>query len=951
MRHTFLSLCLLLSVVASAATFSTFDSRTDFRDESIYFLMTTRFFDGDPSNNTHCWDGNNPGDPEWRGDFKGLIEKMDYIKALGFTAIWITPIVENASGLDYHGYHASNFSDVDHRYYSEGVGFQQVVDAAHARGMKIILDIVLNHTGNFGEYNLCREFQRDWNADQSKINECMKVVPAADGGKLPTNYASLPAGQQYDTRLARMKNTDGKNHDTHNYWHHYGNFNWDETNRWWAQIAGDCVDLNTENEAVAAYLRKCYGKFIEMGVDGFRIDTSGHIARLSFNNNFIPQFNQMGADSKNKRGEAASEFFMFGEVCARHSGGISYRQHANLSPFYYTWKESKNYDWDYTAESWNSLELYEKNACSVHKNHLSCEQQGKDDFSEWGASSRTTNNAFLDGNKYHTPDHSQYSGFSVIDFPMHWTFGNASGAWNTASPSNDKYYNDATYNVVYVDSHDYGPDQDTRYSGSQESWAENLSLMFTYRGIPCIYYGTEVEFQKGKICDKGTLEPLKNTGRAYFGGYIKGNVTATGFGQYTADGNAAATLSQPIAQHLIRLNQIRQAIPALRKGQYSREGCSGSFAFKRRYTDSKVDSYVLVCISGGATFTGIENGKYVDAITGDVKNVTDGKLTASCSGKGNMRIYVLNGTGKIGVDTKYLNGGGAAAVTPKAWDGSQMEDWKDDTWAPGQGGGGTPVVEPEEPVEPCINDAEENAVFFTRPDDWGNYINCYVWGTGGKNAGWPGAQATYLGNKKYKYILADGLTVENIIWNDGSKQTKDLTYQNQYMYDKDGAKTAVTRICKDGEDPTVKPDPITPDPTPGPVEGPCRIYYAGSAYTTPYLWAWDENPKKNYFTEWPGVAMTKAGEQFEGKDLWFYEFTDVLPQKCIFSNNGKPQSADLTTKGCDYVWNDSEWKPLHGTASIDQTTGATMVQKVLYNGQLYILLGDHMYNAQGQFIR
>lgn len=70
-----------------------------------------------------------------------------------------------------------------------------------------------------------------------------------------------------------MKNTDGTNHDSHNYWHHVATqWNWDEPNRWWGQIAGDCVDLNTENDAVAEYLVKCYGEFIKMGVDGFRID-------------------------------------------------------------------------------------------------------------------------------------------------------------------------------------------------------------------------------------------------------------------------------------------------------------------------------------------------------------------------------------------------------------------------------------------------------------------------------------------------------------------------------------------------------------------------------------------------------------------------------------------------------------------------------------------------------
>ncbi len=106
------------AMTANAATFV--GDRTDFRDETIYFAMTTRFYDGDPNNNVYCWDGVlNVQDPEWRGDFQGLIDKLDYIKALGFTAVWITPVVENASGLDYHGYHALDFSKVDHRYVSK----------------------------------------------------------------------------------------------------------------------------------------------------------------------------------------------------------------------------------------------------------------------------------------------------------------------------------------------------------------------------------------------------------------------------------------------------------------------------------------------------------------------------------------------------------------------------------------------------------------------------------------------------------------------------------------------------------------------------------------------------------------------------------------------------------------------------------------------------------------
>ena len=81
-------------------------------------------------------------------------------------------------------------------------------------------------------------------------------------------------------------------------------------------MAGDCVDLNTENDYVADYLVKCYGSFIKMGVDGFRIDTSGHISRLTFNKQFIPQFTALGEQYKDKRLNEAP-FFMYGEVCAR----------------------------------------------------------------------------------------------------------------------------------------------------------------------------------------------------------------------------------------------------------------------------------------------------------------------------------------------------------------------------------------------------------------------------------------------------------------------------------------------------------------------------------------------------------------------------------------------------------------------------------------------------------
>ena len=140
---------------------STISAQVDFRKETIYFLLTSRFYDGDNSNNRpNEWCSylpgiNNPNitDPQdvtWRGDFKGLIEKLGYIKDLGFTAIWINPVVQGRSPLDYHGYHAWDFTKVDTRLESPGAGFKDLIEAAHAKGIKVILDIVTNHSGRYG---------------------------------------------------------------------------------------------------------------------------------------------------------------------------------------------------------------------------------------------------------------------------------------------------------------------------------------------------------------------------------------------------------------------------------------------------------------------------------------------------------------------------------------------------------------------------------------------------------------------------------------------------------------------------------------------------------------------------------------------------------------------------------------------------------------------------------
>ncbi len=805
LRYALIAVALCASLAMQAAS-SFVGGRTDFRDESIYFLMTTRFYDGDPDNNVQCWDGQsyNEGDPAWRGDFKGLIEKLDYIKALGFTAIWITPVVENCSGYDYHGYHAMSFKRVDGRYLSENVGFQELIDAVHAKDMKLILDVVFNHTGNFGEETLCPMFEKDYTADLSDINAALKRHP---NSKLPENYDNLASGAQYQARLALMKNTDGVNHDTHNYWHHFGHGNWDDLTCQWMQIAGDCVDLNTENPAVLNYLIECYGKFIRMGVDGFRIDTGRHISRLVFNK----VLNEAFMDIAREVGKP--NFFMFSEICTRFSTHWYRNQPAISTPFY-TWKESKEYEWSNDATSFDNLTFFEStDITSTHVNQRSCTALYNDNAGK-ESSQPTSKNVFLDGNNYHTPDYSRYSNLSVIDFPMHWNFKTAEGAFNTAK-NGDATYNDASFNVVYVDSHDYAPDhapEDQRFAGSQDTWAENLCLMYTFRGIPCLYYGSEIEFKKGCTIDKGPNMPLRDSGRAYYGGYIKGEIQVSDFAQYSnASGNMAVTLKHPLALHIQRLSQIRMAVPALRKGQYSTNGCSGKLSFKRRYTDNTTDSYALVTISGSSTFSNILNGTYTDVITGDVQTVTNNTLSVACSGKGNMRVYVLTtektkAPGKIGFDGKYLYNGSSVNVTQGSYDGTQEELSSNPGTGTGSGGntGGDDII-----IEPCI-EGDEQCVFFEKPSGWGSKVYAYAYynssnGVKMINGSWPGKSCQSLGNSIYKFSFPDDAEKINeagqwyILFSDGAgNQTKGdpgFECKDAAYYNINGYSKTITASC------------------------------------------------------------------------------------------------------------------------------------------------------------
>ena len=445
---------------------------------------------------------------------------------------------------------------------------------------------------------------------------------------------------------------------------------------------------------------------------------------------------------------------------------------------------------------------------------------------------------------WHEPDYSQSSGFNVIDFPLHYNFSNAGSAYGLAK-SGDMKYNDATFNVVYVDSHDYGPQPSDgiRFSGSDAQWAENLSLMFTFRGIPCLYYGSEVGFRRGSVIDKGPNGPLSNTGRAYFGGYITGDVEASDFGEYKASGNVAASLNHDVAQHLIRLNKIRQAVPALRKGQWTDEGCTpakGGIAFKRAYKDS----YALVALNGGATFTDCPAGTYTDLVTG--KTYTGSTITVDApNNQGQVRVLVKDWTGgKIIEDGAFIYGTAAQHKSGQDYDGNQEAGttWVDET--------------PLQPVSVSLSPA--GGSFRT------NTVTVTAELSEDALSGW------YQIEGQNKVDLTPGKPATFTIGDDMDfNQTKTVTWSATSSEGEKTGKVTYTKV----------------DPN-------AAITVYVKADKAPYIHAWITGGK-NLTGEWPGMVMN-GPEEIDGAKYWTYDFDNVENFNVILNNGSGAQSGEIS---------------------------------------------------------
>jgi glycosidase len=305
------------------------------QDEIVYFLLPDRFANGAPANDRGGLKGDRlvtGFDPTSKafyhgGDLAGLTARLDYIQSLGATAVWLAPIFKNkpvqgAPGQEsagYHGYWVTDFTQVD-PHFGDEKQMQAFVDAAHARGMKVYLDIIANHTADVIAYRECPAssceyrskaefpFSRRGGVSGAAINPGFE----GDDGRHQTaeNFAKLtrpdfaylpfvPAGQEH------IKVPEWLNDPI--YYHNRG----DTTFRGESLEQGDFFgldDLMTESPRVVQGFIEIFGGWIDRyRIDGFRIDTARHV-----NAEFWRAFTPAMRDRAAARG--IPNFHIFGEV-------------------------------------------------------------------------------------------------------------------------------------------------------------------------------------------------------------------------------------------------------------------------------------------------------------------------------------------------------------------------------------------------------------------------------------------------------------------------------------------------------------------------------------------------------------------------------------------------------------------------------------------------------------
>ena len=536
MRNLFIVIGLSLATAAHAAPFP---SPSDWRDENIYQIFTDRFNDGDPSNNNAESGRGSPSAPiDSRGihggDFQGIQQKLDYIKSLGATAIWISPIPLNVGGNSaYHGYAAQDFYTLA-PHWGTMADLSNMVRAAHARGIKVILDVVVNHSGDLigstdpgypayiappAGYNMIY-----WNSSNKH------APPFLTNSIVPT--------------LSSLFHTNGAIGDA---------------------VLGELSgldDFRTETAYVRTNMMNIYTNWVgRADFDGFRVDTAKHVD-YGFWQYWCPQLHQSGSSI------GKSNFFMFGEAFDGSESLVgSYTGTEGGGPFKFD---------------------------------------------------------------------------SMLDYPLYFTinpvFATASG--NTKQIEDHynaiaaNYDTNAWYRLVtFLDNHDL-----TRFlspgnaNNDTNRLTVALELLYTSRGIPCLYYGTEQAFN-------GTGDP-DNREDMFAGQFEQGPSLGDNFDE-----------THPLFQLVTKLNNFRRLYQSLRRGVHNNLSSDpsgpGLFAYSRVFSTQEV--FVVFNTAGVAeTLTNCATTYAPGTVLVNLLNTNDTIVVATGSGTNTTPLITVPGmTAKI----------------------------------------------------------------------------------------------------------------------------------------------------------------------------------------------------------------------------------------------------------------------------------------------------------------
>ena len=299
-------------------------ARHDATREQFYFVLPDRFANGDPRKDkggltgSRLATGYDPTDKGFYqgGDLKGLTRKLDYIKGLGTTALWMAPIFKNQpvqgtganASAGYHGYWITDFTQVD-PHFGTNKDLETLIDKAHAKGMKVFFDVITNHTADVVDYE---EKSYDYLSkgafpyltkdgkpfDDADYADGKRDFPDVGGDSFPRTPA-VPAAKR------NVKVPSWLNDPT--MYHNRG----DSTFAGESSAHGDFSgldDLWTERPEVVRGMERIYQRWVrDFDVDGFRIDTVKHV-NMEFWTQWATALDAYAA----KRGR--DDFFMFGEV-------------------------------------------------------------------------------------------------------------------------------------------------------------------------------------------------------------------------------------------------------------------------------------------------------------------------------------------------------------------------------------------------------------------------------------------------------------------------------------------------------------------------------------------------------------------------------------------------------------------------------------------------------------